>query len=57
MLHSEKARVNHTSEIARLRNSARAAFATDTASQMVRDGAPMAHIQHMIDKGYVINDI
>ena len=57
MLHSEKARVNHTNDIARLRNSARAAFATDTASQLLSEGAPMAHIQHMIDKGYVINDI
>lgn len=57
MLHSEKARANHAADRARVHNSSRSAFATDTASQLLREGAPMAHIEHMIAKGYVINDL
>ena len=57
MLHSEKARINHSADRARVHASSAQAFATDTASQLQRDGAPMAHIQHMINKGYVINDL
>jgi len=57
MLHSEKARANHQADAARARHASRHSFAVDTASQLLREGAPMAHIKHMISKGYVINDL
>lgn len=57
MLHSEKARSNHNAQVQRLRAQAKRQFTTQTASDLITSGAPRAHVDHMIKKGLVINDI
>ena len=62
MLHSEKARANHSADKARLNKSIRSANRhrddhLGYASDMVRSGAPIEHVQHMINKGRLFNDL
>ena len=57
MLHSGRARANHDAEQSRLKNMSCNQFATQSARALLQTGAPIAHVEHMIRKGYVINDI
>jgi hypothetical protein len=57
MLHSGKARANHDATQQRLKSMSCQQFATESAQALLNTGAPLAHVQHMIRKGYVINDI
>lgn len=57
MLHSGKARVNHESNQQRLKTKSCQQFATESARALLQTGAPLAHVEHMIRKGYLVNDI
>ena len=57
MLHSGKARANHDATQSRLKTKSCNQFATESAKALLATGAPLAHVEHMIRKGYVINDI
>ena len=57
MLHSGKARVNHDATQQRLKTKSSHQFATASARALLQTGAPLAHVEHMIRKGYLVNDI
>ena len=57
MLHSEKARLNHERASSLVYGKQRRQFECSTASELLNRGAPAAHIEHMISKGHVINDL
>jgi hypothetical protein len=57
MLHSGKARINHDTTQSRLKTKSQTQFHTESAKALLDTGAPLAHVEHMIRKGYVVNDI
>ena len=57
MLHSEKARLNHERANSLVYGMQRRQFECGSASQLLATGAPLAHVEHMITKGHVINDL
>ena len=57
MLHSGKARINHERATQYTKSHSLKQFEVQSAAQLLSTGAPLAHIEHMISKGRVINDL